>query len=189
VRVGGVQTTVENAVRVGYLVKGADGVYAEPAAPSAEDAQAKAAADAEKAAANEPIEALTPELASVIGNLQEMTGGRADNVVASVIAKGIDGNMKAAGAALARGTGIHPEQAEGNVSSAISNAMASTAALLTSRYQVDGEATLAHIAETMGAGDRAQLALALYRGDSKAFQRCAEIGRRLARAKASPLKH
>ena len=96
--------------------------------------------------------------------------------------------MKAAGAALARGTGIEPEQAEADASAAIADAVKSTGALLTARYGIDGAATLQHISETMPAGERAHLALALYRGDPKAFQRCAEVGRRLARAQAYPVK-
>jgi hypothetical protein len=155
-KVGNVEMTIAIAERAGLVMKTRDG-YRPAAAPTPEqlgqDAEAKAAADA----ANAPINALTPELKTVISNLPGMVGSeaRAESIVTSVVAKGIDGNWKAAGAALARGTGIHPEQAEGNVSAAVADAVKSTAAVLTARFGIDGAATLQHISETMPALERA----------------------------------
>jgi hypothetical protein len=188
IQIGGIEVRCDTAARTGLLVKDRDGHYTPPSAATPEQVAAEAAEKAAADAENAPVVFMSPELAQCVENLDGLTGSApaSDHIVASVLARAATG--KDTGRPLVTELGYSPEDAQHNVDLAIQDGVKSAGEFLSRVYGVDGPATLAYIAQNFSATEKASLALGMYKGSRDAFNRAAEIGRKLARAQAHPAK-
>lgn len=186
ITIGGTQTKLETALKVGAVVRGSDGTLSfplqSPAEVQAVDAAAeKAASEAEFAEVN----IVTKNLAETFAHIDSLTGDglATENLVASVVAKAAQSGTAEAGNLLTARLRLDPkvEDSQGFVSAAIEDGRNSVIAKLSTFGVSNGAQVLDHLAETLSPGAKAALALELLHGSRSAFDRLIATSQKLAR--------
>lgn len=186
ISLGGMECELVTALRMGAIVKNErTGEYTVPPPPSA-DALALAATNQAKIdAENAPIPNVSQALESRFNQLDGITGdrGATESIAVSVIARVAAEGYAAGGKTLVSRLRLDPSVDSGEtfVRTAISSGVDSTIAKLASMGCNNGREVIEHCAATMNSGAKAELSLAVLRGDPEAFRRLRQVSEKLAR--------
>lgn len=184
ITIGGTQTKLDTALKVGAVVKNAAGEYVFPDQSPTETAE-KATEQAKVESEAAHINIVTPALQETFANLDNLFDGdgvQTEATVAAVLARTAKDGYEAGEAALHTRLRIAPDEAgTRNVQQAVEEGVRSTIAELARRGTPNGKEIIDHISSTMNPGDKASLALGVLHGSPEAFRRLAEIGKRLER--------